>query len=78
MTIAENRTIAENPVAAGVDIFSPTRPPAKPDLIDVERFQEMQASGTLRDPHEVARDLWRIVEQRPENGAVVDIRDARR
>ncbi len=40
MTIAENPTVTENPVAAGVDIFSPTRPPARPELVDVERFQD--------------------------------------
>lgn len=32
-------TIAENPIAAGVDIFSPVRPAPRPGLIDVERFQ---------------------------------------
>ena len=32
-------TIAKSATAEAVDIFSPTRPAAKPDLIDVERFQ---------------------------------------
>ena len=36
MTIA---TSATSSTAEDVDIFSPTRPAAKPDLIDVERFQ---------------------------------------
>jgi phenylpropionate dioxygenase-like ring-hydroxylating dioxygenase large terminal subunit len=33
-------SIVENPVAASVDIFAPTRPAARPGLLDVRRFHD--------------------------------------
>jgi phenylpropionate dioxygenase-like ring-hydroxylating dioxygenase large terminal subunit len=33
-------TRTENGVAAEIDIFAPTRPPARPELVDVARFQD--------------------------------------
>ena len=42
---------------------------------DVERFRELYRDGALRDPDEVARDLWQRLQGDLENGAVLDLRD---
>lgn len=43
----------------------------------VERFRELAREGALRDPGEVARELWGLVERDAfDNGAVLDLRDA--
>jgi benzil reductase ((S)-benzoin forming) len=42
---------------------------------NVERFVELHASGALRDPHEVARQIWRLLDRPLENGAVLDLRE---
>ena len=46
------------------------------DFPEVERFREMHAEGELREPEEVARDLWAAVEGDLPTGSVVDLRDA--
>ena len=40
---------------------------------EVERFVSLAREGALRDPHEVAREIWSGVDDL-ENGAVVDLR----
>lgn len=43
----------------------------------VERFVALHRDGALRDPADVARELWALVERRDlENGAVLDLRSA--
>jgi benzil reductase ((S)-benzoin forming) len=42
----------------------------------VARFQELHEDGALREPDQVARELWALVESDPENGAVLDLRNA--
>lgn len=42
----------------------------------VERFEALHSEGQLRDPAEVARELWAVRERELPNGAVIDLRDA--
>lgn len=45
------------------------------DFPDVERFHELHDDGVLRDPEDVARDLWALLETDLANGAVLDVRE---
>jgi benzil reductase ((S)-benzoin forming) len=42
---------------------------------NVDRFVELHEAGALKDPHDVARDIWRLLERPLENGAVLDLRE---
>ena len=45
------------------------------DFPDVGRFMELHQTGQLREPDEVAREIWALLEQDLDNGAVLDLRD---
>lgn len=45
------------------------------DFPDVERFRTLHERGDLLDPHEVARQLWTVLDRGLEPGAVIDLRD---
>lgn len=45
------------------------------DFPDRPKFVELHEQGALRDPLEVARELWRLIDDPPRTGAVVDLRD---
>lgn len=49
------------------------RTPAR-EFPEVARFAELRASGALRDPAEVAPELWALLDAGLANGAVVDLR----
>lgn len=51
-------TIAKDPVAGGVDIFAPTRPPARPGLLDVERFHDPAVFRT--EMEKLWAKVWQI------------------
>lgn len=40
-----------------------------------DRFIELHERGELRDPTEVARELWRLLADPPRTGTVLDLRD---
>jgi benzil reductase ((S)-benzoin forming) len=42
---------------------------------EVARFVELHRSGQLRDPDEVAREIWALLDRELPNGAVVDLRE---
>jgi len=46
------------------------------DFPELSRFQQLHATGELRDPDGVARELWALLGRELENGSVVDLRDA--
>jgi len=45
------------------------------DFPEVARFVERHRTGGLRPAADVARDLWALIERRPENGSVLDESD---
>jgi NAD(P)-dependent dehydrogenase (short-subunit alcohol dehydrogenase family) len=45
------------------------------DFPQVERFRAFHADGDLRDPDDVARELWDLLDRDLENGAVLDLRN---
>lgn len=45
------------------------------DFPRVERFRDLHERGELRDPQVVARQLWSLLDDGPDNGAVLDLRD---
>lgn len=45
------------------------------DFPRVQRFHELHDNDQLRDPEDVARQLWQVLERGPDNGAVLDLRD---
>jgi benzil reductase ((S)-benzoin forming) len=44
-------------------------------LPGVDRFIEVHQKGELRDPAEVAREIWALLERSLPNGAIFDLRD---
>jgi len=52
------------------------RATAERDFPEVERFRALHAEGALRDPDDVARELWDLLGSALENGSVRDLRDA--
>jgi benzil reductase ((S)-benzoin forming) len=46
------------------------------DFPDVASFVGLHDDGVLRDPADVARELWTLLDADLENGAVLDLRDA--
>jgi benzil reductase ((S)-benzoin forming) len=52
------------------------RATAERDFPDVERFRELHRDGVLRAPHDVARELWSLLDRDLPNGAVLDLRTA--
>lgn len=67
-------SIAPGVVATGMqDRIRTTDPDQLPSL---DRFMQLKEEGTLREPSDVARDLWAIItDPATENGAVLDLRD---
>ncbi len=47
---------------------------SKQDFPEVERFIELHENDELRAPHDVAREIWALLEQELENGCVMDLR----
>jgi benzil reductase ((S)-benzoin forming) len=45
------------------------------DFPEVARFVELFETGQLREPAEVAAEIWALLERELPNGAVVDLRD---
>lgn len=45
------------------------------DFPRVDRFHELHDGGQLRDPDDVARELWAVLDEGPSTGSVLDLRD---
>jgi len=50
------------------------RATAERDFPEVARFHELHDEGILRDPADVARDLWALLDRDLPNGSVLDLR----
>ena len=67
--------LAIAPGVVATEMQAEIREQSEDDFPPVERFRRLHADGELRDPDDVARDIWRVVDSRPESGAVLDLRD---
>jgi len=69
------RVLSVAPGVVATAMQEETRRTSERDFPDVERFVELHDEGELRDTHDVARDLWALLD-RPDlaNGAVLDLR----
>jgi benzil reductase ((S)-benzoin forming) len=70
------RVVSVAPGVVATAMQEEIRATAEHDFPAVARFQELHATAALRDADEVARELWALVLSDPENGAVLDLRDA--
>ncbi len=62
--------VVETPMQAGIRQVDET------DFPNVQRFKDLKCEGILRDPDEVARELWSLATRSDlENGAVLDLRE---
>jgi NAD(P)-dependent dehydrogenase (short-subunit alcohol dehydrogenase family) len=66
-------SIAPGIVATGMQ--AEIRATPSEDFPEVESFVELHETGQLREPGEVATEIWALIEKDLENGAVVDLRD---
>ncbi len=70
------KVVAIAPGVVATNMQERIRSSSEADLPALPRFERLKAEDSLRDPAEVAKQLWSVVE-RPdiENGAVLDLRD---
>ena len=45
-------------------------------FVEVAKFRDMFEQDQLRDPMQVAREIWALLERDLPNGAVVDLRES--
>lgn len=69
------RVCAVAPGVVATEMQAQIRATEPADFPAVERFVELHDRGRLRDPGEVAAQLWRVVEDGLEPGSVVDLRE---
>jgi benzil reductase ((S)-benzoin forming) len=69
------RLLSVAPGIVATDMQTEIRATPTEDFPDVEKFIELHATGQLREPDEVAREIWALLEQNLDNGAVLDLRD---
>ena len=69
------RLLSVAPGIVATDMQLEIRAARKEDLPDVERFIALHENDELRDPDEVAHEIWDLLDQGLANGAVLDLRD---
>lgn len=70
------RLVCVAPGVVATPMQEEIRETAAADFPEVERFVALHRDGVLRDPLEVARELWALRDRPLANGAVIDLRDA--
>ncbi len=70
------RLLSVAPGVIATEMQRQIRAMSEVDFPEVERFRELEAEGALRQPDDVALDLWRLLSRRLPNGAVLDLREA--
>ena len=70
------RLLSVAPGVVATPMQAEIRATPQDDFPDVARFVGMHEDGSLRDPAEVARELWALLDKHLENGAVLDLLDA--
>ena len=69
------RVAAVAPGVVATAMQEEIREVAQGDFPDLPRFVEMHEEGQLREPRDVAQDLWKLLEAGVANGVVVDLFD---
>jgi benzil reductase ((S)-benzoin forming) len=69
------RVLSVAPGVIATEMQRQIRAMSEVDFPEVEKFRALEADGILRDPDDVASDLWELLSRDLENGAVVDLRD---
>jgi benzil reductase ((S)-benzoin forming) len=69
------RVLAVAPGVVATAMQEQIRVTSAADFPDVARFVELFETGQLREPREVAGEIWALLERELPNGAVVDLRD---
>jgi len=69
------RLLSVAPGIVETDMQAEIRATPSEDFPNVARFIELHETGQLREPDAVAREIWALLEQDLDNGAVVDLRD---
>lgn len=69
------RVLAVAPGVVATDMQERIRAQDAEDFPSVERFRRLHDEGALRDAADVADQLWALLDRRPDNGAVLDLRD---
>lgn len=69
------RVISVSPGLVATAMQTEIRATPRSRLPDVDRFIEVHQKGELRDPLEVAREIWALLERDLPNGTVFDLRD---
>jgi benzil reductase ((S)-benzoin forming) len=67
------RVLAVAPGIVETAMQQEIRAASRDDFPSVERFIEFREKQQSRDPEEAAREIWSLLEQDLENGAVVDL-----
>jgi benzil reductase ((S)-benzoin forming) len=70
------RVLAIAPGVVATPMQEEIRRAGEESFPNVDRFRELHEAGALRDPHDAARDVWRLLDQPLDNGAVLDLREA--
>ena len=70
------RVASVAPGVVSTDMQGQIRKVDSRDFPEVEQFVELYDQGLLREPRDVARDLWNVLEPGLENGSVLDLRDS--
>ena len=69
------RLLSVAPGIVATDMQAEIRATPSVAFPDVGRFVDLHETGQLRDPDEVAREIWALLGQDLDNGAVLDLRD---
>ncbi len=69
------QVVAIAPGVVETDMQQQIRDTAEEDFPKRQKFIELYESGQLRDPDEVAGQMWALLEKGFENGAVLDVRE---
>lgn len=68
------RVIAVTPGVVDTSMQEQIREISEDDFPNKQKFVDLYEQGKLRDPDEVARELWGLLDRDLDNGAVVDLR----
>ena len=71
---ARRRVLCVAPGVVATAMQEEIRATAEADFPEVERFDALHRDGILRDPRDVARELWSLLDRNLPNGSILDLR----